>query len=166
MTSNSPRALLPVVVVFVVLLGALWFGFGQAIKHRQYPNRGLADSTAGPVVLAAGRDGHFRAPGSINGMSVQFLIDTGASTVAIPGKVAQRLGISRGPQVRVQTAAGPTTAYLTRLETVAIGAIAQHGVGAVIIPDMRQGSVLLGMSFLDNVTLIKRDDQLVLKQPQ
>lgn len=166
MTSNSPRALLPVIVVFVVLLGALWFGFGQAIKHRQYPNRGLADSTAGPVVLAAGRDGHFRAPGSINGMSVQFLIDTGASTVAIPGAVAQRLGISRGPQVRVQTAAGPTTAYLTRLETVAIGAIVRHGVGAVIIPDMRQDSVLLGMSFLDNVTLIKRDDQLVLKQPQ
>lgn len=163
---HSPRALLPIAIVFVVLLGALWFGFGQAIKHRQYPNRGLADSTAGPVMLAAGRDGHFRAPGTINGSTVEFLVDTGASTVAIPGAVAQRLGIRRGPRVQVQTAAGPAAAYLTRLDTVAIGSLVQHNVGAAIIPDMRQNNVLLGMTFLDHVTLVKHDGQLTLKPSQ
>lgn len=165
MTQQSPRALLPVVIVFGILLGALWFGFSQIINYRKHPNRGLSANASGSVVLAAGWDGHFRAPGSINGVSVHFLVDTGASTVAIPGAVAQRLNISRGPQVRVQTAAGPATAYLTRLDTVTVGSLVQHNVGAAIIPDMRQDSVLLGMTFLDHVTLIKRDGQLILKQP-
>lgn len=160
----SPRALLPIAIVFVVLLGALWFGFGRAINDRNNPNRDLGAGAAGPVVLAVGRDGHFRAPGSINGSEVEFLVDTGASTVAIPGSVAQRLGIRRGPRVQVHTAAGPAAAYLTRLDTVAIGSLVQHNVGAAIIPDMRQNSVLLGMTFLDHVTLIKRDGQLILKQ--
>lgn len=164
MTQQSPRALLPVVAVFVVLLGVMWFGFHKALDYRNHPNRNLAAAGSGPVVIEAGWGGHFRAPGTINGMPVQFLVDTGASTVAIPGAVAQRLGMTRGPRIEVQTASGPSAAYLTRLDSVAIGSIVQYNVGAAIIPAMTQDSVLLGMTFLDQVTLLKHDGKLILKQ--
>lgn len=161
---NSPRELLPVVAVFVVLLAIMWWGFNQVIDHRRHPNQNLV-VTSGPVILEAGSGGHFRAPGTINGAPVLFLVDTGASMVAIPGAVARTINIKRGPRIQVQTASGAATAYLTRLDTVTLGGIVQHDVEAAIIPSMEQDSVLLGMTFLDKVTLLKRGGRLIL-EPQ
>ena len=78
--------------------------------------------------------------------------------------MAQKLDITRGPRIEVQTASGPAAAYLTRLDSVTVGSIGQHNVGAAIIPTMTQDSVLLGMSCLDHVTMLKRDGQLTFKQ--
>lgn len=163
---HSLSALLPVVCVFVVLLGIMWWGFDTALYNRSHPNRDLlaAPQSSGPVVLEAGRVGHYRVPGTINGEGVHFLIDTGASAIAIPRSIARELHIHRGPRITVRTAAGPTSAYLTRLDTVVVGSIVQHDVRAAIVPGMRGGPVLLGMSFLDNVSMVKRGDQLILRE--
>lgn len=153
-------------LVFVLLLGLMWWGFDVALYNRTHPNHDLAAApgTSAPVVLEASRGGHYRAPGRINGQRVSLLIDTGASVVAIPGSTARKLNIERGPRIQVQTAAGVTTAYLTRLDTVILGSIVQHDVRAAVIPEMNTGYVLLGMSFLENVSMLKRGGELILKQ--
>lgn len=165
-TQQSPRALLPIAVVFVVLLGIMWWGFDQALSYRHYPNQDLAATSvaSGPVILDAGWDGHFRVPGTINGTRVRFLVDTGASTIAIPGSLARTMHVTRGPRIEVQTASGPTVAYLARLDTVTVGNIVRHNVRAAVIPSMEQSTALLGMSFLDNVNMLKRGDKLILKE--
>lgn len=163
---HSLRALFPVVCVFLGLLGVMWWGFDTLLDHQAHPNRNLAAApgASGPVVLEAGSDGHYRAPGTINGHDVRFLVDTGASLVAIPEARARGMNIRRGPRIEVETAAGRARAYLTRLESVVIGGIAQHDVRAAIVPRMGDTDVLLGMSFLRNMDISQRDNKLVLKQ--
>jgi aspartyl protease family protein len=111
------------------------------------------------ATLGADARGHFIAEGSINGASVRFLVDTGATSVALPAADAKRLGIdyTRGERLVSQTAAGPTTAWAVRLESVRVGEIELKGIEGVVI---EQGLeiALLGMTFL-NRTEMKRDGQ-------
>lgn len=163
--SESIRPLMPVAVVFVLLLGVLWWMFDGYIAQRTQPNRAIAQATGegATVRLVRSRDGHYRAPGSINGDSVDFLVDTGASVIAIPASVAERIGLSRGSRISVQTAAGPSRAYRTRLERVIVGSIAIDDVRAAIVPAMGGDQVLLGMSFLSHLEMQFRDGELLLR---
>lgn len=119
------------------------------------------------VTLSAGPGGHFVAMGSINGGSVRFLVDTGATLVALPVAEARRLGIDylQGQRRQVQTANGVVAAYRVKLDTVRIGDIEVNNVDAVVSEGDTMGVTLLGMSFLNrmemqrdgqNMTLIKR----------
>ena len=131
---------------------------------RQVLQRGLhyRSTSAAPggrqsVKLAADSRGHFVADGSINGSHIRFMVDTGASAIALPGADAQRMGIDyrKGERVTVQTAAGPTVAYAVRLETVRLGAIELHGVDGFVV-ERGLSIALLGMTFLNRVEM-KRD---------
>jgi aspartyl protease family protein len=115
------------------------------------------------IMLQANRQGHFIAPGIINGQPVRFLVDTGATTVAIDQALADRLGVKRGWPQQIQTASGQIRGYSAVLDSVTLGDIQLRRVSAVIIPDLGLDS-LLGMSFLKELTLIKRDGQLLLIQ--
>ena len=112
------------------------------------------------VTLAADARGHFITMGTINGGSVRFLVDTGATYVALPAAEAMRLGIDyrHGERGRVQTANGIATVYRVTLDTVAIGGISLHNVEAVISESDTLGVALLGMSFLNRMEM-KRDGQ-------
>lgn len=114
---------------------------------------------ASTVTLKADSRGHFLTGGTINGASTQFLVDTGATLIAIPGAEARRLGIAfaNAPQGTVKTAGGAVTAYKVRLDTVRVGGIELNGVDAVVI-DQPLEFVLLGMSFL-NRTEMRRDGE-------
>jgi len=115
------------------------------------------------VLLQANRQGHFIAQGQINGQPVRFMVDTGATTVALDQALADRLGVKRGWPQQIQTASGQVRGYSAVLDSVTLGDIQLRRVSAVIIPDMGLES-LLGMSFLRELTLIKRDGQLLLIQ--
>ena len=108
--------------------------------------------------------GHYVADGSINGVSVTFLLDTGATGVAMSARLAQRVGAPRGQPVVTRTANGNATGYLTRLRSVQLGAIEQNNVPASIAPGLATDEVLLGMSFLKNLEMIQRGDTLTLRQ--
>jgi aspartyl protease family protein len=111
------------------------------------------------ATIAADVSGHFYAQGEINGGSIRFLVDTGATTIALPSALADRLGIDyrRGEQGMIQTAAGPTPGYRVKLDEVRLGEIKLHNVDAVVLQN-RLGFALLGMSFLNRVE-IQRDGQ-------
>ena len=156
------------VVAALGILAALTFGFDVLIDQRANPNRNPVSRTtvdAKEVVLQSNRQAHYVVTGEINGREVEFLVDTGATAVAIPGDVAQRLGLRRGQPIPTMTANGRITTYLTRLDSVSIGDIELRDVEATIAPQMRGVEVLLGMSFLGRLDLIQSQGQLILRQP-
>ena len=116
------------------------------------------------VIIAADRQGHYRAEGEINGTVVEFLLDTGATDVAIPEALARELGLSKGRQVQMQTANGISRGYLTRIEQVTLGSIQVNNVRAVISEGLR-GEALLGMSFLRHLNWQHTNNELIL-EPQ
>ena len=123
---------------------------------------GAASGTGGgaSVTLTADTQGHYVTLGQINGGTVQFLVDTGATTIALPSAEARRLGINYlgGPRGYTQTANGRAAAYRVTLDTVKIGDITLHAVEAVVLEGDGLKMALLGMSFL-NRTEMRRDGQ-------
>jgi aspartyl protease family protein len=116
------------------------------------------------VVLDRNAQGHYVASGRINGVPVTFLLDTGATDVAIPEDLADRLRLERRGGGISQTANGPVAVWQTMLDTVTLGAISLSDVRASILPSMRgTGKVLLGMSFLKQLEFTQRDGQLILQ---
>jgi aspartyl protease family protein len=112
------------------------------------------------ITLSAGPSGHFVTIGSINGGSVRFLVDTGATLVALPAAEARRLGIDylHGQRGQVQTANGAAVAYRVKLDTVRIGDIEVNNVDALVSEGDTMGVTLLGMSFLNRMEM-KRDGE-------
>lgn len=109
--------------------------------------------------------GHYAVQGSINGASVRFLVDTGASLVSMGVDEAVRAGIDyrKGRQSTSMTANGPTQIWVVRLDKVQVGGIVLHGVeGAVHQNDMPV--VLLGMSFMKRIGMHREADVLVLQK--
>lgn len=117
------------------------------------------------IVVTAGSGGHFLTSGSINGSPVRFLVDTGATTVAMGAADAQRLGIDyrKGTPGQSATANGVVTVYHVLLNSVRIGDVDVHEVDATVLP-MPMGQVLLGNSFLSRFNMKRENDQLVLER--
>lgn len=161
------RTLAPIAAVFALLLGLMWLAFGELLEQREHPNRALVTGADGPrrVTLEPSPGGHYLAPGRINGQAVTFLVDTGASHVAVPAGVADDLGLERGPPIRVVTAAGTVRAFRTRIDRIALGGIELRDVAASINPSMGGDEVLLGMSFLRHVQFRQGSEGLVIEPP-
>ena len=143
--------------------------FAKILDQQNNPNQSLATlatSEFREVVLLRNRSGHYVFDGEINRRKVTFLVDTGATTTAIPGSMQQALGLKAGPATSVSTANGRTTAYLTRLDQLAIGEIELFEVNASIIPGMKVNKILLGMNVLKHFELIQSGNQLTIRQYQ
>lgn len=121
---------------------------------------GSGGSSSGSVTLTADSQGHYQTLGQINGGTVQFMVDTGATAIAMSSTRARQLGINyiNGQRGFTQTANGRAAAYRVTLDTVKIGDITLHAVDAVVLEGDNLPMVLLGMSFL-NRTEMKRDGQ-------
>lgn len=116
------------------------------------------------VSLASSRQGHYVVNGQIDGQDVTFLLDTGATQVAIPSQVAHDLGLQAGAPVQIRTANGLATAHRTRLERLQLGDIVLHDVSALIAPGMDGDEILLGMSALKQLEFSQKGGTLVLRQ--
>lgn len=115
------------------------------------------------VTLMAGVGGHYTADGAINGIPIRFVVDTGATVVALPGSDAVRLGIDyrSRPAGIAQTAAGATLVYHIKLDRVRVGNIELNSIDAIVI-DKGLQVALLGMSFLNRVDLRHTDSQMTI----
>jgi aspartyl protease family protein len=122
-------------------------------------------SSGSKIVLTAGDGGHFLTAGSINGKSVQFMVDTGATAVAMGAAEAKRIGIdyTAGKPVRMSTANGQTLGYLLTLNSVRIGDVEVQNVEA-IVSQQAMPFVLLGNSFLTRFSMRRDADQMVLER--
>jgi aspartyl protease family protein len=105
--------------------------------------------------------------GSINGRSVRFLVDTGASAIAMNTEQAKQLGIRYdkiGVPASVSTASGFENAYRVRLKSVSVGKITQTNVEALVIDGAHPGPVLLGMTFLGQLSVEHGSNAMTLIQ--
>lgn len=127
-------------------------------------NAGTA-SSGSAIVLTAGTNGHFRTLGQINGKSIEFMIDTGASSVVISQADADRLGIDykNAPQGWAGTANGPAPFRLITLSAVRIGDVEVANVEAAVIPAPMRGA-LLGNSFLMRFQMKRENDVMRLEK--
>ena len=116
------------------------------------------------VLLESNIQGHFVASGRINGEAVVFLLDTGATDVAIPAEVAGKLGLTRGAPIQLQTANGQTTGYRTVLDSLSLGDIVLRDVRGIVAPGFDSEQILLGMSALKQLEFTQRAGTLVLRQ--
>jgi aspartyl protease family protein len=125
---------------------------------------GAASSSEGSrVVLSAGPGGHFISQGQINGASVRFLVDTGATEVAMSSQEADRIGLEyrSGRPVVLNTANGAVQGYQIHLNTVRLGGVEVHNVEAIVTANPMP-FVLLGNTFLMHFQLKQENDSLTL----
>ncbi len=164
--SEPGRSLLVVAATFIVLLGVMSWGLGLVFDRGAHPNRGIEAGASGPrvVELEANRAGQYLVPGEINGEPVSFLVDTGATHVAVPAEVADRVGLPRLGDVAVETAGGRTRASRTVIDRLAVGGIERREVRGSINPSMSGDYVLLGMTFLRHLDLRQQGDRLILRE--
>jgi aspartyl protease family protein len=115
------------------------------------------------IVLAAGSGGHFMTAGQINGKAVQFMVDTGATSVAMSALDAERAGIAykSGQPVLMSTANGMAQGFRVKLNSVRIGDVEVFDVDAVVTPQAMP-YMLLGNSFLTRFQMLRENDQMTL----
>ena len=113
------------------------------------------------IVLTESGGGHFMTAGQINGRAVQFMVDTGATSIAMSTLDAERAGIDykTGQPVRMSTANGTTQGFRIRLNSVRVGDVEVYDVDAVVIPQPMP-FLLLGNSFLTRFQM-KRENNLM-----
>lgn len=154
-------------VIWILVLAGLTLFFSRWVDRQHNPNQQVS-SVRGPdyveVVLQRNRQGHYVAAGRINDQDVVFMLDTGATKVAVPQALASRLGLERGAEFPVITANGTIMAHATRLQSVQLGEIELQNVSASINPRMHGEEVLLGMSFLKHLEFSQRGDSLTIRQ--
>ena len=141
-------------------------------KQKQY-NLGSAISTSfaerksQKETIFVNSAGMYMTFGNINGRSVRFLVDTGASAIAMNTEQAKQLGIRYdkvGIPAGVSTASGYEKAYRVRLKSVAVGGITETNVDAMVIDGNHPGPVLLGMTFLGRLNVEHSGNAMTLLQ--
>lgn len=120
-------------------------------------------SSGGQVILSADERGHFVTTGTINGGTVQFLVDTGATMISMGRGDARRVGIDyrKGQKGVSNTANGVAPVYKVKIDTVRVGDITLNNVDA-LVHDQDLPWVLLGMSFLNRVEMRREGENLTL----
>jgi aspartyl protease family protein len=120
---------------------------------------GAAAANGRSIVLSAGSGGHFMTDGAINGRVVRFMVDTGATTIALSAAEAQRIGLDYqdGQRALMQTAGGTVAGHVLTLSAVTVGAVTLANVSAVVIP-APMPFVLLGNSFLSRFQMRREND--------
>lgn len=157
-----------IVAAWIAALVLLTLFFNHYLEERRNPNRRVQSTVNAEgmreVVLQRNRFGHYVAQGTINGKAVEFLIDTGASDVAIPADMARHLGLKQGRPAQYMTANGVVTAYKTVLDTLTLGDIELTKVRASINPAGEDLGILMGMSVLKRIEFTQNGDTLILRQ--
>ena len=117
------------------------------------------------IVLPANSGGHFVTLGAINGRSVNFMVDTGATVVAISAADALRIGLDyrKAQPVQMNTANGVAPAYRLKLNSVRVGDVEVFDVDAVV-SEQPMPYVLLGNSFINRFSMQREGDQMVLQK--
>ncbi len=132
------------------------------LSHKEAA-RGAAD-TRPQFVLTEKRAGLYMAEVKVNGVSLPFLVDTGATQVAIDIAMARRIGLNfeKGTPAMSHTANGVVRSWRIKLDSVSLGPIAQYNVDATVVDGPGIGPGLLGMTFLSRLEMKREGETMVL----
>ena len=156
------------VFAFIIALGLLTVFFDRWLDNQNNPNRQPAEFlTAEGVhegVLKRNKQGHYVVSGTINQLAVRFLLDTGATDVVIPERLARQADLQYLHSQQAGTANGVIIVYATVIASLQVGNIILRNVRASINPSMGGETILLGMSALKQIEFSQRGDTLTLRQ--
>lgn len=133
---------------------------------REYTGTDYAEPERQSLSLPRGKGGHYWVSGLVNGRSMSFMLDTGATSIAFSARHAQRLGLdfrNQGIPMQVSTASGEENAWRIKLNSVKISGIEVLGVEAVVLEGEFPRDALLGMSFLNRISWREEQGVLVLE---
>ncbi len=156
-----------IAVACIIGMVLLTMYFDQMLERQRNPNQMPASRIADQMIevqLDRNRQGHYVVSGTINGVPVEFLLDTGATDVVIPAALADTLGLTRGRPAAAMTANGMVTVYGTVIDQLSVGEIRLTNIKASINPGMAPPGILLGMSALRQIEFVHRGDSLTLRQ--
>jgi aspartyl protease family protein len=158
--SEFPRTLKH--VTLWLLLGTAVFLAVQAWQARQQRSR---FSMAGGVIeLRRAADGHFHWPGQVNGVAVEFLVDTGATRSALPLALARAAGLQAEGRVQSSTAGGTVQGWTARVDLQLQGGVRAERLPVTVLPAL--GAPLLGMDVLGQLRFSQVDGVLRLSPPR
>jgi aspartyl protease family protein len=150
---------LGILAFWLVVMAALYFAMQYAMQPK-----GVTVTAGGAVVIPRHHDGHFRVAGSINGEPVMFLVDTGASLVAVTDALAQKAGLEGGDPIMFQTANGPRQGWVVASESVTVRSLAVSGLRVGTGYTGRSNDdALLGQNFLRHFDVEMGRDRMVLR---
>ncbi len=139
---------------------------GMVAPSPEEPAR--AASARSPVTLVADASGHYFVDGAVNARPVRFVVDTGATAVALSAETAKRIGVMPAASAFTgasRTANGTVAVAPIRLREIRIGTLSVSGVDAVVMPEGALSVDLLGMSFLSRLSAIKVSGQRMVLSP-
>ena len=155
--TEFPRTLKHITLWLV--LGTAVFLALQAWQARQQQSRFSADG--GVIELRRAPDGHFYWPGSINGVAVEFLVDTGATRSALPQSLAQAAGLRPEGRVQSSTAGGTVQGWSARADLQLQGGLRYQRLSLTVLPAL--AAPLLGMDVLGKLSFTQSDGVLRLQ---
>ncbi|MBE0472754.1 TIGR02281 family clan AA aspartic protease [Rhodoferax sp.] len=155
--------LIPMLLFWLLVMGLLY-----ALMTHYLKPKAAQVLTNGDLVIARARDGHFYAPGTVNGEPVTFMVDTGASLVSVSEPVARAAGLRGGVPTTFHTANGSQPGRVVDGVTISLGNArvtnVRVGVGLRMSDDQR---ALLGQSFLSKFDIAMTQNKMVLRaRPQ
>jgi aspartyl protease family protein len=152
---------------WLALLALLTLYFANRERDQINPNQQVASTLANgytEIKLKANHHHHYMASGTINDQPVTFMIDTGASDVAIPAKLGEKLGLVAGERGTSTTANGQVIVQRTNINRLQLGAIVLENIKGSLNPGMdANDEIPLGMSFLKHLDFSQKDDVLTLR---
>ncbi|WP_027015570.1 retropepsin-like aspartic protease family protein [Comamonas composti] len=157
--SVARRATVGFLLFWLLVMGVLYW----AMQLYLQPARATVQAD-GSLVIARDRDGHFRVDGAINGESVRFLVDTGATAISVTDGLAQRAGLVGGERVRFRTANGEREGRMVVAQQVRVANLVVSGlsVGTGYTGDS-EGDALLGQNFLRQFDVQMRADSMLIQ---
>lgn len=139
-----------------LLIGLMIFlGFKYWERERESSRFRLAGEV---IVLTRADDGHFHWPGRVGGIEVDFLVDTGATSTALPQQLAERAGLKPLGAVQTHTAGGAARGFLARADVVLEGGVRADKLPVMVLPSL--GAPLLGMDVLGRLHFSQKPGEL------
>ena len=160
------------IIAWLILMVLLFLFFQDTISKQLNPNQQLRSVTGSGgetrTVLIRNKSGHYVGTALVNNTPVNFMLDTGATTIAIDASTARQLNLPFGQKVQVSTANGIAQAYQSRVDSLQLGDIRLYNIDAVIVPQLGNpdgsAEILLGMSALKQLEFHQQGNQLTLIQ--
>lgn len=154
------------VLAWVVGIAICVWAFSGLLERQHNPNmevESFRSSTGVEVQLKQNRQGHYIATGKINGETVTFMVDTGATSVSVPAHLASKLNLTSKGRGVARTANGDVAIAFTTVAKLELGEITLTNVEANLNPGMRDDDILLGMSVLRQLEFTQRGEWLILR---
>lgn len=146
-----------VLVIWIAIFTVVYLYFDA----QQKPKIAVADAGRGEIVIPRSRDGHYYVRGAINGYPVDFMVDTGASVVAISSELARAANLPSGTPANFSTAGGMVAGEIVSGQTIEAGGIRVHGLSVSV--GLHGDMALLGQNFLRKLDVIQSNDTLIMR---